>query len=536
MYPKVAEYHGYLVAIWIRGFNISTQNSTGLYFSTYSARGDVMISYFDGIAWSAPSELTTNPDIDSCSYPSLRVHENLLWAVWDRNWTLPYGEKDGEVILRRMEFRPVQVYLDSAADMLYEYNATIYSTDTLINLNPKGINDYLNRTPGAKDAFGNEMVSLPVRIITSGSVSISLSSLKIRYNYTVNISNLSSILNRLLGSAPPSRSHNYENIGFSFSTKSPGAIHVLRINISYVYNMAPVFLGAEPIYLEEDIPSYSCVDMEDWFTDDFSDGMLTFTLQNVSTPHFKVSVNGSKLDFVSVTPNWNGEFYIIVRAFDRAGLSNVSGAVKVEVKPVNDWPVYPQEPGKIFANTTIYDGERWYAVLDEYFYDVEYDLKLTFLCNNPNITIDEKERIAYYNADISAGYGEQRDIIFTAVDFENSSMSVSSNPFNIAVIPMEPTTGTGTGCLLFLFLTAIILALVYFIYRKYSLRDDLDGSNSLSSDSSTAIKGNSENKGRSMGSMGSMGESQKLDMKKQAGDKGSEVEVTSNDLTSIDKK
>ncbi|MEM3341174.1 MAG: hypothetical protein QW728_00620, partial [Thermoplasmata archaeon] len=139
------------------------------------------------------------------------------------------------------------------------------------------------------------------------------------------------------------------------------------------------------------------------------------------------------------------------------------------VLSINDCPLYGVN-GTRFADVYLYEGSVWVVALDDYFWDVEYDLELSFAVSSPNITIDPVTRTAYWRA--SKDTGNELNVTFFAYDFEDERLFAKSENISFYVISSDPAQASSICWGWILILLLLILAVFVFIYRRLNHKDE----------------------------------------------------------------
>ncbi len=191
-----------------------------------------------------------------------------------------------------------------------------------------------------------------------------------------------------------------------------------RVVVKYK-NYPPVYLGglSSRYYVKED--TVWKVNLAEHFDDleTPSDKLL----YRASSP--EIIINGSYAYWMPKHGDksiYNLTFY----AYDNASDYAVSDPITLIYVEVNDPPVYLGG----LTDITIKEGERLILNLSSYFADEETPDSLIFGCNITDITINGS--IAEYS-----GSKSLKNVVFYAIDPQNSSLIAYSNPINITVIP-----------------------------------------------------------------------------------------------------
>jgi hypothetical protein len=348
MGAELLEYDGRLYAVWVTGTNTTEEeNGTIRIYNTY---GDVIIRAYDGYGWSDFMELTPGEENDNANSPALAVYNGKLYCGWAYPYepTTPDGTETWDIVVRNIDFRPVELELDAGDRPPADWGpSALGSTNVVVPLYDDAVEGALASLPRFRDAYGNELVDLPVAIRSIYPSSVQVRDLRITYSLTVRLDNISDILNGLIAKAGAGgRSGRNVTIPLLFSANSTGAIRVERLNLTYIINLPPVLVEPVPDrHFPEDSPAPHLIDLEEYFWDDWDDGRLTFTVESESDPlHIKVDVEGRWLSFRPNRSLWHGSGEFRVRATDSGGLWALSNRFNITVDHVNHPPVLEPVP------------------------------------------------------------------------------------------------------------------------------------------------------------------------------------------------
>jgi len=226
---------------------------------------------------------------------------------------------------------------------------------------------------------------------------------------------------------------------------------VLRITVLNI-QYPPIYLGGISDAVVDEDTTWS-IDLSQYFLNPDAPGMLYY-----SSNSNMITIAGSIASWTPKTGNINIT-NLIFYAYDMENTtySANSTPIKLTSREVNDRPIYLGG----LQSAIIYEGMNWSINLTRYFSDEEMPSGLRFICNNQNITITP-DGFAKWSPKV--GDKNITNLIFTAVDALNDSLSISSNPINlifvpknkpptaqiIKIYPANPTTSTlihfeGTG-------------------------------------------------------------------------------------------
>ncbi len=135
-------------------------------------------------------------------------------------------------------------------------------------------------------------------------------------------------------------------ISLNVTSASAGVVHFSSLSVEY--GLPPVLAQDIPTQvIDEDSGSHTkLVNLENYFTDDFDDGKLSFEIPFQEDPS-KVRAWIEEKHFLSietVKKDWFGQVRFVVRAIDNSGLKTQSNTFTIQVQNVNDPPVLNQVP------------------------------------------------------------------------------------------------------------------------------------------------------------------------------------------------
>jgi len=193
------------------------------------------------------------------------------------------------------------------------------------------------------------------------------------------------------------------------------------ITLTYYDHPAPAYTGGlEDASVIEDT-TWS-VDLNDYFT--FSEFGVTFECSSDYITVLNNIASWTPLDDSHSLTN------VMFTAKDNKepNLTGSSSPINLTFIWVNDRP-YLKKPFP--SNDTVYENKEWSIDLKDYFTDEEKPDEMRIICSSDKITIDQAEKTASW----TPKKGDSNiTIIFTAVDADNSSLTVSSG--NITLIFM----------------------------------------------------------------------------------------------------
>jgi len=267
---------------------------------------------------------------------------------------------------------PDHVALDIGADSVdeFKYDGNLTTSSLISNLNASvasAAQAAVGLGKNQTDAYGNELVTVPIKISCYGKGHLALGGLFVLYNHLENVPGLKTAIESYQashGGAGPL------NIPLKVKSSTPGVVRLSGANI--VYDGPPVQVRKAPagLSIPEEGMNATIMDLEGLFEDDF-DTDLVLAVHNVSTSS---ALNGTLN--VSVGPtmslsidarkalNWSGLVTVIVNATERNGFIAESGPINITVTPVNDAPVIASIPprnatvGKPYQyNFTVVDSD-----------------------------------------------------------------------------------------------------------------------------------------------------------------------------------
>ncbi|MEM2900016.1 MAG: hypothetical protein QXT63_04425, partial [Thermoplasmata archaeon] len=197
---------------------------------------------------------------------------------------------------------------------------------------------------------------------------------------------------------------------------------VLKITVLPI-QFPPIYLGGISDAIVDEDTTWS-IDLSNYFSNPDAPGMLYY-----SSNSNMITIVGSIATWKPTTGNINIT-NLIFYAYDMENTTYFANSTPINLicREVNDRPIYLGG----LQSAIIYEGMNWSINLTRYFSDEEMPSGLRFLCNNPNITIAQD---GYAKWSPKAGDKNITNLIFTAVDALNDSLSVSSNPINLIFMP-----------------------------------------------------------------------------------------------------
>jgi len=135
-------------------------------------------------------------------------------------------------------------------------------------------------------------------------------------------------------------------ISLNVTSESAGVVHLSGLSVEY--GLPPVLSQEIPTQvIDEDSGAHTkLIDLENYFTDDFDDGKLSFEIPFQEDPS-KVKAKIEDKHFLSietVKTDWFGQVRFVVRAIDNSGLKTQSNTFTIQVQNVNDAPTLTQMP------------------------------------------------------------------------------------------------------------------------------------------------------------------------------------------------
>jgi len=214
--------------------------------------------------------------------------------------------------------------------------------------------------------------------------------------------------------------------GVTFTATDPESLSTTSPAFSMVYeevNEAPFKAPGVPanVFAEEDVEWK--VDLADWIWDEESNGSINFEIDNEN-----LTLSGSTLTW---TPT-NGPIThtVVITAKDPQNSSlMVVHTVDFTCNGTNDPPVYLGG----LEDQSVEEGSLWFIHLRDYFVDEERNLGMRFEASSDVLYIKGD------NVSWAPENGDETltDVVFTAVDPDDSSMRVDSPAITITVIPVD---------------------------------------------------------------------------------------------------
>jgi hypothetical protein len=182
----------------------------------------------------------------------------------------------------------------------------------------------------------------------------------------------------------------FVNVTVRFVSDTPCKIKISQ----FVYNYsAPPWCKPIPnLFIDEDSPLSSVLDLNAYFTDDL-DRKFSYQVTYQQDPkkvQALINADNHTLDMKTVTRNWWGKLNFRVAATDSEGLAGESENFTLTVRPVNDPPVIPQIPDQSASQGMPYS----YKISAR---DVDVDL-------DPSETVTYNDSVSFFQIDPRTGW------------------------------------------------------------------------------------------------------------------------------------
>jgi hypothetical protein len=338
----------------------------------------------------ASANWMTMGDLDGDGYNDTLVASSLWNTVDDLIWYKLNGGAPTNVKLN--------LGFDAQADWVEPglLDTTISIPDFTLNLT-----QYINQGMPFEDEYGNEFVSIPIKVTSETPGSITIKQLNIEYNYTVEVDtksqgNLATELTEALKTTTPDEDGNC-TIPFSFTSGSAGKLKLTDLVIEY--NIFPWFSKPFPLELglPEDTRDLALLDLSEYVDDDYLEPTeLGFNISHITGPGAdKVNVGiyngyylGADAKSGSANDNWTGFIEFIIEVNDNFGSTIMTDPIHLRITPVNDEPI--TGPAK-YPNLFLAEGQLSKPLdLDskDYFMDPDEDHLYFSVVVDPENTID----------------------------------------------------------------------------------------------------------------------------------------------------
>jgi len=351
MFPSLIAFNDTLYAIWTIGTNTTEhpEGNTHL-IATY---GDIIIRSFDGETWSPLLELTPMGNgYDNASHPSIYVYKGKVYASWETPLPTSHDTDSWEIVMRHLELEPVRARLSVG-----ETEPVVWGPEKLpnqkrrVHLDPAELTRVLHSAGYThEDAYSNKYTELPVVLEVETPSTVKLSNLTIEYDYTATVDFTATAQGMTDAARDNTRTDRPVRINFKISTGQAGRVSLEHPKVEYYLDYPPWLLRPVPaVEVLEDEPRGDLLDLNDFFTDDWDAGHLSFIVLDERDPDGAVEpyLEGGRLGVRLPVPNWNGEVTLTVRAFDSTGFyHNDSNQFIVRVLPVNDPPYLDYIPDR----------------------------------------------------------------------------------------------------------------------------------------------------------------------------------------------
>ncbi len=397
MFPSLITFNGTLYAIWTIGTN-TTEHKEGdtKLIATY---GDIIIRSFDGERWSPILELTPlGNGYDNASHPSIYIYDGKVYAAWETPLPTPWGTRSWEIVMRHLELSPVTVGVAVGED-----RSVVWGPERLSNvkkrvyLDAEAMTETLNAAAyNHKDVYGNKYTDLPIRVTDEAAANLRITNLTIVYDYNITVDFTETAEEWVDAHRDNTHVDKDVRIVFKISTGQAGRITLEDPNVEYYLDYPPFLEEPVPeVQVHEDEGQDNIIDLEEYFSDDWDDGFLTFGI--VSTELLtdapddglttvEASLIGSMLSVRLPRINWNGEAQVVVRAYDTTDFyHNDSNAFIIRVLPVNDAPILQFVPDKDLEVEVEY-----VTYLTAWDPDAEDRDRLRYSSDLENVVVDEE--------------------------------------------------------------------------------------------------------------------------------------------------
>ncbi len=341
MGQEALEYDGRLYVVWVTGTNTTVETNETM--NVYNTFGDVVIRAYDGYGWSDRMELTPGGESDNANSPTIAVFRGRLYVGWAYPYKPPPGGRETwDIVVRKIDFRPVVLEIDIGADGAPEWGPSeLQSTNERVPIFKEELEAALASAERHRDEWGNEYCDAGIRLRSLNPSTVLVTNLSISYSLTVRFENLSTVLNSILRSGGGAgRADGNVTTPIRLSALSHGRMRVHDLNITYIINLPPALLEPLPeLRLPEDTDAPRALDLEDYFWDDWDDGRLSFEMvYEEDERRVDAVIEGRYLSIFTPTENWFGSARVQVRALDRARLWVDGNIINVTVESVNDPP------------------------------------------------------------------------------------------------------------------------------------------------------------------------------------------------------
>ena len=276
---------------------------------------------------------------------------------------------------------------------LFVGNRTNLSTQQFLD----ALSGYIRtKPPSGRDSYGNWYVDIPMECGASSSGKIFLSNLNIQYTCNFTVLDFAGPLNDFIaGHQNEKDPAGMLDLSFEVVSRTPGALRLYDLNITF--DEPPLLVMPIPdAAIDEDTANRTLVDLFTYFSDDYDlKSSLTFSVVSASSPNVTVSIYQNR--YVSVdaqtikaSHNWTGNVYLSVSCADQWGQTTVSNQFTIEIRNVNDPPVFISRPP---LNATVGLEYSYQPVVA----DGDGDSLIFGLAGDPAMTIDASDgHIGWY--------------------------------------------------------------------------------------------------------------------------------------------
>ncbi len=253
----------------------------------------------------------------------------------------------------------------------------------------------------------------------------SLKEAKFDYSLTVAESGMINALDEFARGSPDQ----FANITVRFVSDTPCKIKVTYF--AFNFSAPPWCRGIPDLFLDEDAPLTSMLDLNPYFIDDL-DHRFSYQVtyqQDAKKVSALLNSDNHTLDLKTVTRNWWGTVRFRVAATDSEGLSGESGNFSVTVRPVNDPPAIPGITDQQASQGMPYS----YKVTAR---DVDVDL-------DPAETVTYNDSVAFFQIDERTGWinftPKQSDVgtWYICVTATDSTGAAGSQLFTMVISDIE---------------------------------------------------------------------------------------------------
>jgi len=342
--------------------SITTDQASAPWLVDYDGDGDLdvyvgnyngTVSYYENTGSKSNPKWTFDPDgggnidVGQWARPTLGDLDD------DGDLDLIVGAADGAYYYyKKIISSPVDAAIDIGddGDDEWTYKGELTSTVVANNLATE-LESHLKGTYSHQDAWGNKFYDIPINFTSTSPGVLRIDKLSIVFEYTAKTVDFTAILNTYIkANKDNANDEGYLKVPIIVASGTNGKLKLSNLKI--IVDRAPLISAIPSTYaIDEDTKNMHLIDLADYVSDDitaFEDmtlkviqvdqaGIVTVTLEDDRYV-------GVDAETGTANDNWHGKVSVQVKAWDGLGQGGETEVFTVEVRPVNDAPVFEDTP------------------------------------------------------------------------------------------------------------------------------------------------------------------------------------------------